>query len=338
MRAEPAYSFAPAAAGGGLAESFSRVFASAAPPTILLDGDLDALLVLPDASASPAQSVKKPKYIPIVGLSLLAVGGSYYNARSDGPQYPWHFTNEGWFGQNTYSGGGDKASHFVSYYIVGKLMSGVYQEFGMAKDPAVLLGAGVAVVAGFATEIGDGTNKYGFSWQDITMDTLGAATSVAISHYGLDDLIGFRAGRVPAETAPCCPYGGTGKDYTEEIYTGDLKIAGLADRARFNAWLARYLMFSISYSAKGYPYANPDYRERQIGFEIGINFCEIMRKLGIPPDKWWSKILYFAFDVLRFPYTQVGMYYDLNNGHWYGPGIGDQWHGYGPPPSALRAR
>ncbi len=125
----------------------------------------------------------------------------------------------------------------------------------------------------------------------------------------------------------CCPYGGTGKDYTPEIYTADLKLAGLGERAKFNPGPARFLMVSVSYSAKGYPYSDPLVRERQVGFELGINFGEILRALRVPPDKWWSKILYFAFDVLRFPYTQVGMYYDLNNGHWYGPGIGDQWPG-----------
>jgi len=328
LRAEPSYGFlSAAAAGSGFPESFAAAMAPAKAAAIPFEPF--SLVALPDASAAPA--VKKPKWIPIAGLSLLAIGGSYYNARSDGPQYPWHFTREGWFGQNTYAGGGDKASHFVSYYIVGKLMSGVYQELGMQKDPADLLGGGISALAGLATEIGDGTNKYGFSWEDITMDWLGAATSIAISHYGLDDLIGFRAGRVPSPTAPCCPYGGTGKDYSEEIYTGDLKIAGLADRARFSAGPGRFFLFSISYSAKGYPYANPAVRERQIGFEAGINFQEVLKALHVPPDKWWSKILYFAFDVLRFPYTQVGMYYDLNNGHWYGPGIGDQWPGYDTP-------
>jgi hypothetical protein len=328
LRAEPSFDLlAMAASGNGFAESFASATAPARLPD--LSASTLGLIALPDASAAPA--VKKPKWIPIAGLSLLAIGGSYYNARSDGPQHPFHFTSEGWFGRNTYAGGGDKASHFVSYYIVGKLMSGVYQELGMEKDPAVLLGAGISALAGLATEIGDGTNKYGFSWEDITMDWLGAATSIAIAHYGLDDVMGFRAGRVPSPTAPCCPYGGTGKDYSEEIYTGDLKIAGLADRARFSAGPGRYFLFSITYSAKGYPYANPAIRERQIGFEAGINFCEILRAVGVPPDKWWSKILYFAFDVLRFPYTQIGMYYDLNNHHWYGPGIGDQWPGYDTP-------
>ena len=236
--AEPALGFHPAADGSGFAESFS---------VALRDGGRRR--VDPGRGARSRDRggrragrrppVKKPKWVWIGGLSALAIGGSYYNARSDGPQYPFHFTKEGWFGQNTYSGGGDKASHFVSYYIVAKLMSGVNMELGMSVDDARLLGTGVAWLAGVATEIGDGGNKYGFSWEDITMDTLGAATALAIGHYGLDDLIGFRAGRVSSPTAPCCPYGGTGKDYSEEIYTGDLKIAGLGERARFNPGIAR---------------------------------------------------------------------------------------------------
>lgn len=326
VRAEPIYGFTRAASGTGFAESFAQAFDDANPRAISIGPA--GFAAAGQTLELEAPQVKRPKVVFIAGLSLIAIGGSYYNARSDGPQHPFHFTKEGWFGQNTYSGGGDKASHFVSYYIVGKLMSGVNLELGMTKDNAALLGAGVSMLAGLATEIGDGGNKYGFSWEDITMDWLGAATSVAIAHYGLDDVIGFRAGRVPAPTAVCCPYGGTGKDYTEEIYTGDLKIAGLADRARFSAGPARFLLFSVSYGSKGYPYADPLLRERQIGMEIGINFCEILRAVGVPPDKWWSKILYFAFDVLRFPYTQVGMYYDLNNGHWSGPGIGDQWDHY----------
>lgn len=324
--AAPALGFHPAAEGSGFAESFSVALRDGGVAAWIPAEALETEIEEADEPAAPP--VKKPKWVWIGGLSALAIGGSYYNARSDGPQYPFHFTKEGWFGQNTYSGGGDKASHFVSYYIVAKLMSGVNMELGMSADDARLLGTGVAWLAGVATEIGDGGNKYGFSWEDITMDTLGAATALAIGHYGLDDLVGFRAGRVSSPTAPCCPYGGTGKDYSEEIYTGDLKIAGLGERARFNPGIARYLLFSVSYSAKGYPYANPAVRERQLGFEAGINFCEILRAVGVPPDKWWSKVLYFAFDVLRFPYTQIGMYYDLNNGHWYGPGIGNQWPGY----------
>jgi uncharacterized protein YfiM (DUF2279 family) len=323
--AESFEAFVSAAPGNGFAESFERALEAERLPVIAIDG---SVLSAGEGAPEPPK-VRRPQTFWIGVVSAIAIGGSYYNARSDGPQYPFHVTREGWFGQNTYTGGADKASHFVSYYIVGKLLAGVDMELGMSRDSAALLGAGTSVIAGLATELGDGTNKYGFSWEDLLTDSLGAATSLAITHYGLDDLIGFRAGFVPAPTAVCCPYGGTGKDYTAEIYTADLKIAGLGERAKFNSGPARFLLFSVSYGSKGYPYADPLVRERQVGFELGINFGEILRVIGVPPDKWWGKILYFGFDVIRLPYTQVGMYYDLNSGQWHGPGIGDSFPGGG---------
>jgi hypothetical protein len=333
-QAEPMGLLSAAARGSGLEESFGRVLEAggATAGSSAYDWREAAWQAAAAAAAEnetpPAtEEVHKPHTFWIGVVSFAAIAGSAYNSFGDGPNQRWHFTNEGWIGQNTYAGGGDKASHFVSYYIVGKLLAGVNQELGMRPDPAALLGAGVSAVAGLMTEIGDGRGKYGFSYEDMITDFLGAAAALGIAHYGLDDLIGFRAGLVPAPTAVCCPYGGTGKDYTQEIYTADLKFAGLGQRAKFNPGPARFLMVSVSYSAKGYPYANPAVRERQVGFEIGINFCEILKVLHVPPDKWWGKILYFGFDVLRIPYTQIGMYYDLNSGSWHGPGIGDTWPG-----------
>jgi len=320
--AEPIHGFAPAAAGTGFEESFARVLAeggvvSAPPPELSLEA----------AGAEEAASVAPPKVHTfwIGAMSVATLIGSAWNSFGDGPNQKFHFTREGWLGQNTYAGGGDKASHVVSYYIVAKILTGMNLELGMKKDDAALLGTGVSILAGFVTELGDGRGKYGFSYEDLVMDSVGAFSSLGISYFGLDDLVGYRAGLVPAPTAVCCPYGGTGKDYTEEIYTADLKLAGLADRTRINAGPARFFLVSVSYSAKGYPYSDPVIRERQVGFELGINFQEILKAVGIRPEKWWSKALYLAFDILRIPYTQVGMYYDLNNGHWHGPGIGDQW-------------
>ncbi len=324
-RAEAPPGFAPAAEGTGFAESFHRVLQDGGAAPSALPDLADALAAESDPPADAPEKKVHSFWIGVASGATLV--GSAWNSFGDGPNQKWHFTREGWLGQNTYAGGGDKASHVVSYYIVAKLLAGVNLELGMKKDDAVLLGGAVSMAAGLVTELGDGRGKYGFSYEDLVMDWIGAVSAIGIAHYGLDDLVGYRAGLVPEPPAVCCPYGGTGKDYTQEIYTADLKIAGLGRRMRFDPWLARYLMVSVSYSAKGYPYANPDLRAREVGFELGLNFGEILRALHVPPDKWWSKILYFGFDVLRIPYTQIGMYYDLNSGHWFGPGIGDQWAG-----------
>jgi len=296
---------------------------------LLTRGDPHALSAPSLQPAEPAET-ERPHTFWIGLVSLGTILGSAKNSFWDGPPQKFHFTNEGYFGQNTYAGGADKASHFVSYYVVAKLLAGVYKGLDLRTDRAQLLAAGVSTLAGFVTELGDGRGHYGFSYEDFTLDLLGAATYLGIDHYGVGDLVGFSAGLVPHPTAVCCPYGGFGTDYTEVIYSGNLKIAGLGTRAGFSPGPARYLLFSLTYGSKGYPYANPDVRERQIGVFVGINFEEVLRAAGVPEQKWWGRILYFLFDVIRIPYTQIGYVYDLNRGRWLGPTIGDSFPGGAP--------
>lgn len=297
------------AAGSGFAESFRAVVAPRP-------------LVIEEPAVEPAPAPPKPKWLWIGAGAAVAVAGSALNAYAEEPRYPWHVTNEGWFGENTYAGGADKASHFVSYYAVTRVMNEFNLAFKASKDQSALIAAGTSFLAGVATEIGDGTNKYGFSWEDLAADTIGAATGLAIIHFGLDDLVGFRFGIVPA---PNPPVGGLGKDYSAEIYTGDLKISGLGQRAKFNPGPARFLLLSFTYGTKGYPYSDPIVRQRQVGIEIGINFGEVLQALHVPKHKWWGVVLYTFFDIVRIPYTAVGYRYDLNNGKWYGPDTGNSF-------------
>ncbi len=336
--AESLRSFRPAASGSGFQESFARA-AEDSGVSGSSDGaaafDAREAAALAAAAEVPAEA-PRPHTFWIGVVSLATLAGSAENSFTDGPNQKFHFTNEGYLGQNTYAGGADKASHFVSYYVVAKLLSGVYAELGLTVDKAQLLGAGVSMFAGFVTELGDGRGHYGFSYEDLTMDTLGAATYLGIAHYGLGDLIGFSAGLVPSPPVVCCPYGGFGTDYTELVYSGDLKIAGLGRRAHFDPGPARFLLVSLTYGSKGYPYANPDVRERQIGVFVGVNFVQILREAGVPEEKWWGKIAYFLFDVIRIPYTQIGYQYDLNQGRWHGPSVGDRFPGGAPAAPAIR--
>ncbi len=272
-----------------------------------------------------------PKRRPfwIGAVTVATVAGSALNSFTDSGGRSFHFTNENWFGKHTYAGGADKISHFTLYNIVGHLVGQVYGELGMSESRAALWGAAVAALAGLTTEIGDGTNKYGFSYEDLISDVAGAATAYVTTRYGLNDLLGFRIGYIPHPDVVGQPYGGTGKDYTEEIYAADIKICGLARRWHFNPGPARFLVFSTTYGVKGYPYAAPELRERQVGLEIGLHFSEILRAAGLREDRWWKRVLYVLVDSVRLPYTQIGVQYDLNHKAWRGPGIGDDFPGGG---------
>ncbi|MGH9366578.1 MAG: DUF2279 domain-containing protein [Thermoanaerobaculia bacterium] len=286
------------------------------PPTIAPDAGL--------GSPAFAPPTRQPKRFWIGATSAAAVLGSAYNAFSEYPNYDFHFTQEGWFGQSTYAGGGDKASHFVSFYGVTRLMTAVYELLDASREQSYRLATGVSFLAGLATEIGDGTNKYGFSYEDLVLDAIGAASAYVLARYDLDDLIGFRAGVVPAPETPPEYYDptGTGKDYTTEIYTADLKLAGLARRLDRRFGPARFLLLSLTYSAKGYPYAVPELKERQVGLEVGLNVVEAARAIGVPENRWWGKMLLTILDLLRLPYTAIGVRYDLNHGRWIGPDSG----------------
>jgi len=252
----------------------------------------------------------------------LAVGASLQNsmkepagASTDG----FRFRSEGFFGGHTYSGGADKAAHFVDYSIVARLLMSTYRQIGYTDLQSGWLGAGTAVAAGLATEIGDGTTMFGFSWEDFLMDGLGAATAVGLAHYGWDDAFGFRYGTTVPQESACCASDNYGRDYSGEIYVADVKIAGLARHMGREPGFARYFLVSGSYGTNGYRNAPPEMRQRLVGIEVGLHISEVLRSLGVPEKALWGEILYLFFDSIRLPYTSIGVRYDLNHHQWFGP-------------------
>jgi len=251
------------------------------------------------------------------------IAGALANTLSETPHQSFHFGHEKWFGPTTYAGGADKASHFVDYYIISKEMSYLYEKLGYSRTQSLALGAGLALLAGLINESGDGINRYGFSYEDLVMDTSGAIAASAVALFKAEDLIGFRHGiLLPVYSISSAP-GMVGGGYSSQIYTADFKLAGAAKRLDLDIGPLRYLLVSATYGSKGYGTGNPNLQERQIGFEIGLNVEEILNSLGVRRDTLWGYSLHFVLDNLRLPYTSVGFQYDLNHGKWYGPGIGN---------------
>jgi predicted lipoprotein DUF2279 len=236
----------------------------------------------------------------------------------------FHFTAEGFFGRNTYTGGVDKMAHFVDYTVAQRALSNTFGRIGYNSSQSGWLGFATAFAAGLTTEIGDGTTVFGFSWEDLLMDALGAGTATVLARSGWDDTFGFRFGSVDQDATPkcCVDNSNIGRDYSGEIYTADVKIAGLARRLQFNPGPARFLLFSVTYGTNGYDHVAPELRQRLVGLEVGIHFSEILRAIGVPSEPVWGEVLYFFFDTLRIPYTAIGVRYDVNNHEWFGPTAG----------------
>ena len=122
-----------------------------------------------------------------------------------------------------------------------------------------------------------------------------------------------------ATTDTCCAVRGLGGDYSNYIYTADLKLAGVGRRLGLDIGPLRYLLLSVTYGTKGYPSGPLEDRQRRVGFDVGLNLAEIVSDLGVRRNTWWGYLLQAFTENVRVPYTAGGFRYDMNHGRWYGP-------------------
>ena len=219
--------------------------------------------------------------------------------------------HEGWFGADTTNGGADKASHMTDYFVVANLFDDVYRMLGWSENSAIVWGFSLAVATGLANELSDGFTRHGFSPEDFAVDTIGAAAASVVSWTHTRDLFSMRVSHLP------------GSSYTHDVYSADLKLSGLAQRLGLNIGPLRWLLFSVTYGAKGYRVTPEIELQRQVGFEIGLNLQQILNDIGVRRTTWWGYGLHLIGDNVRFPFTAVGMRYDMNHNKWHGPNNGN---------------
>ena len=240
----------------------------------------------------------------VVGVPLLG----YFAWWKNSSRSSFTVANERWFQEDTYAGGADKASHIFWGYLGSQLLSNAYQSLGKTPAQARGLTLAVVTVTGALIEIGDAYSQYGFAWEDIAANTIGALVAFGIDAWRIDDTVGLRFGLMstPIPDA-CCRYGGYGDDYSKEIYTLDLKLAGLFPRMGAKPGLARFLLLSGTYQTKGYRYSPPENRRREIGIEIGLNVREVLVAVGVPEDKTWGEDPPRIREVLPDPLHGLGL-------------------------------
>jgi predicted lipoprotein DUF2279 len=269
---------------------------------------------VPRAGAGPVEppaptAEKNPRWLlaGLVAFGEIAVTAAKATITFDHTSF--NVKDEGLFGTNTEFGGADKAAHFADYYVITKEFSFIYGKLGFSDTAARLMAAGTAFTGGLVNEIADGFTKYGFSWGDLLMDGLGTGAALLILTARLDDLVGFRTSHFGS--------------YQHDVYSMDLKLAGLARRLNINIGPLRYLYLSGTYGVKGYPTNDVEERQRQLGIEIGLSLEEILNSAGARRDTWWGATLHILGDNIRFPFTAVGFRFDVNHSKWYGPNSGN---------------
>jgi Predicted periplasmic lipoprotein (DUF2279) len=233
-----------------------------------------------------------------VGAAVLGWGVVNWDYGEGGPR----FQSEGWFDRETEEGGADKLGHFYSAYLFSHLFAGQYERWDFDKDQAIRWGALPPLGVTGLIEVGDAFSDYGFSYEDMIFNTLGAAAGYLLwSFPELSGKIDLRVEYNPFTS------GGYDWDVTTDYDRLSYLIALKAEGFDFieNPYL-KYLELHVGFRARNYSdYSERpevDLRKQFLYVGIGLNLSKLLRPYLDTP----------VFNYLQVPYTYVPATYQIS--------------------------
>ncbi|HEY0835464.1 MAG TPA: DUF2279 domain-containing protein [Azospirillum sp.] len=225
---------------------------------------------------SPGDWSREDKALALnLGAGALALGwGAWsWDWGSGGPR----FQDEGWFGRGTGEGGADKLGHAWSAYALSHLFANRYEAWGYSRAESARYGALSGVGLMGLVEIGDAfSDDYGFSYQDMLFNTVGAALGYALWRYPeIQRKIDFRVEYNPFRRG----------DYQADVFTDydRLKYLIAVKADGFDAVrdpLLKHLEFHVGFYARNYAdHGGPgsaDLREQHLYVGIGLNLTRLL--------------------------------------------------------------
>jgi len=227
---------------------------------------------LPETHATPRQ-VELRSWGIVTGSAVTV--GTYGHFKWWTGRYSTDFrtVNEGWFGQDTYAGGADKAGHFFSNYVGTRLFVKAFEWAGKDHDAALLWAACTTLGLFTGVEVVDGfSERWRFSKEDVIMNAIGIGTAFLFEKYpSIDRLLDLRLLYKP--TNEFDPFG----DYSGQTYLVVAKASGIGALGRIP--LVRYLEVAAGYGTRGYKEykaGGADYRSRNLYFGGSLNLSEFL--------------------------------------------------------------
>ncbi|MBZ0097129.1 MAG: YfiM family protein [Sulfuricella sp.] len=209
--------------------------------------------------------------------AVVAYGAA--NWWKDGFSGHFRTTNEGWFGQDTYTGGADKMGHAYAPYVGTRLLARAFEWAGHDRDSSLYLSAATVFGTLLAVETLDGfSNRYKFSKEDLIMNAVGTGLGLLFEkNKRLDDLFDFRLHYWPSGDAKRLNQVGPIGDHSGQTYLLVAKATGIPQLRNHD--VLRYFELAAGYGTRGYEPNEgapaPD-RSRHVYFGISLNISEIL--------------------------------------------------------------
>lgn len=223
--------------------------------------------------------------VPVLYVSTMT--GLYYLWYKNYPSSGFHFFND-----NTEWLQMDKVGHFYTAYSVGNLGISTLRWTGVKNNKAIWYGGLSGLVFLTTVEVFDGfSEEWGFSWGDMTANTLGSACVISQELLWHEQRIKIKYSFHPTSYSQYNPellgnniYQKFIKDYNGQTYWMSVNIASfLSKSTRFPKWIN----IALGYGAEGMTgaMANP---EEVNG--VAIPYFRRYRQFYISPDIELSKI------------------------------------------------
>lgn len=207
--------------------------------------------------------------VNLTGIGIITVWGvAQWDYFSSSPKT----TSEGWFGNDTDSGGVDKLGHAYTSYVTTRGLSYLYESWCINKDDAALYGALSSLAIVTYMEFGDAFSDFGASKEDMVANTAGVLYGYYSYKYPrLSSILDYRwEYKLGSETL-----GDFATDYENTKYLLALKLNGFDFFSQNN--FLKHIELHAGYYTRGFSDGD-DNRERNVYVGIGFNFTDLFRR------------------------------------------------------------
>lgn len=230
-----------------------------------------------------------------------------------------HFrlSHEGWFAQNTYSGGADKMAHLYAHYVIMRVLYNIYDYTENGGPLKWAFSVGITGGIALGIEIGDGfcRNQNGFSFADLSMGLIGIGMGALLEQFPVvDSFISLSAEYIPTKYFRRHPQrlAWFTDDYSGWKFMANIKLAGFKYVGLPVPEFLKYIQFDVGYYSTGF--TKYDYqwaeierafnwkgKERNVYIGISLNVVEVVKDFFTDKDSLACRAVQQPFKYYHIP-------------------------------------
>lgn len=237
------------------------------------------------------------------GASVAGVTALGLSSWKWGSSKSFRWNPEGWFGEQTGSGGADKLGHAFSSYALTNVLADRLVREGRSPERAGLSAALTTQAVMLYVELFDGlSNDHGFAREDVVMNLMGTGLAYARTvNPALRDTLDFRMEYQPSGYKDFRPF----SDYSGQKYLLAFKLGGIPT---LRETPLRYLELQTGYYTRGFSKAERDAgldRSRHSFVGIGLNLNELIFGRRSEAESGMTHAGRLFFEQVQLPDTAV---------------------------------